>query len=111
MDIEPTTLVGTLSIGQKQMVEIARSISYDSKFIIMDEPTASLSHHESTTLMRVINRLKQQNIGIVYITHRLDEIFEIADHVTVLRDGETVDSRPSRKWTAISSSARWSTEN
>jgi ABC-type sugar transport system ATPase subunit len=94
MDIEPTTLVGRLSIGQKQMVEIARSISYDSKIIIMDEPTASLSHHESTTLMRVINRLKQQNIGIVYITHRLDEIFEIADHVTVLRDGETVDSRP-----------------
>ena len=94
IDIEPTTPVARLSIGQKQMIEIARAISYDSRIIIMDEPTASLSHHESTTLMRVIDRLRLQNIGIVYITHRLEEIFQIADHVTVLRDGETVDSRP-----------------
>ncbi|MFP5078513.1 sugar ABC transporter ATP-binding protein [Rhizobium sp. YIM 134829] len=94
MTIEPGTRVGSLSIGQKQMVEIARAISYRSKLIIMDEPTASLSHHEATTLMRVVRKLAAQQIGIVYISHRLDEIFEIADRVTVLRDGQTVDTRP-----------------
>ena len=94
IDIDPKTPMSKLSIGQKQMIEIARAISYESKIIIMDEPTASLSHHESTTLLRVIRKLRDQNIGIVYITHRLEEIFQIADHVTVLRDGKTVDSRP-----------------
>lgn len=94
INIDPATPMSKLSIGQKQMIEIARAISYESKIIIMDEPTASLSHHESTTLLRVIKQLKAQNIGIVYITHRLEEIFHIADHVTVLRDGKTVDSRP-----------------
>ncbi|QXZ81428.1 sugar ABC transporter ATP-binding protein [Rhizobium sp. L51/94] len=94
MTIEPTTRVGNLSIGQKQMVEIARAISYRSKLIIMDEPTASLSHHEASTLMRIVRKLVAQQIGIVYISHRMDEIFEIADRVTVLRDGQTVDTRP-----------------
>ena len=94
MNLDPTRLVGGLSIGQKQMVEIARAISYRSKLIIMDEPTASLSHHESSTLLRMVRKLAAQNIGVVYISHRLDEIFEIGDRVTVLRDGMTVDSRP-----------------
>ncbi|OIP87954.1 MAG: D-xylose ABC transporter ATP-binding protein [Rhodobacterales bacterium CG2_30_65_12] len=94
MNIRPTAQVGRLSIGQKQMVEIARAISYQSRLIIMDEPTASLSHHEANTLIRIVKRLAAQNIGIVYISHRLDEIFEIADRVTVLRDGVTVDSAP-----------------
>jgi ribose transport system ATP-binding protein len=94
MNLDPTRMVGELSIGQKQMVEIARAISYRSKLIIMDEPTASLSHHEATTLMRMVKNLASQNIGVVYISHRLDEIFEIGDRVTVLRDGMTVDSRP-----------------
>ncbi len=94
MNLDPSRMVGGLSIGQKQMVEIARAISYRSKLIIMDEPTASLSHHEATTLMRMVKKLAAQNIGVVYISHRLDEIFEIGDRVTVLRDGMTVDSRP-----------------
>jgi ribose transport system ATP-binding protein len=94
MDVSPSTRVDRLSIGQKQMVEIARAISYKSRLIIMDEPTASLSHHETTTLIRIVKRLAAQNIGIVYISHRLDEIFELADRVTVLRDGVTVDSAP-----------------
>ncbi len=94
MDVDPTTPVAQLSIGQKQMIEIAKAISYRSKIIIMDEPTASLSHHEAVTLMSLIRKLRQQGIGIVYITHRLDEIFEIADRVTILRDGSTVDSLP-----------------
>ncbi len=94
MDMAPTTPVAQLSIGQKQMIEIAKAISYHSKIIIMDEPTASLSHHEAVTLIGLIRKLRQQGIGIVYITHRLDEIFEIADRVSILRDGSTVDSLP-----------------
>jgi len=92
MNVEPTTQVAQLSIGQKQMIEIAKAISYRSRIIIMDEPTASLSHHEAVTLIGLIRKLRDQGIGIVYITHRLDEIFEIADRVTILRDGSTVDS-------------------
>ena len=94
MAIDPTTPVAQLSIGQKQMIEIAKAIAYRSKVIIMDEPTASLSHHETVTLLGLIRQLRDQGIGIVYITHRLDEIFEIADRVTILRDGATVDSLP-----------------
>ena len=94
MNLDPGRMFGGLSIRQKQMVEIARAISYRSKLIIMDEPTASLSHHEATTLMRMVKKLAAQNVGVVYISHQLDEIFEIGDGVTVLRDGMTVDSRP-----------------
>ena len=94
MDIAPTASVAKLSIGQKQMIEIAKAISYNSKIIVMDEPTASLSHHETVTLLRIIRGLRERNVGIVYITHRLDEIFEVADRVTILRDGSTIDSLP-----------------
>jgi ribose transport system ATP-binding protein len=94
IDIAPTTRVSRLSIGQKQMIEIAKAISYDSKIIIMDEPTASLSHHETVALLGIIRGLREKNVGIVYITHRLDEIFEVADQVTILRDGSTIDSLP-----------------
>jgi len=94
MDIAPTASVAKLSIGQKQMIEIAKAISYNSKIIVMDEPTASLSHHETVTLLRIIRGLRERDVGIVYITHRLDEIFEVADQVTILRDGSTIDSLP-----------------
>ena len=92
--IEPTDLVSELSIGHKQMIEIAKAISYNFKIIVMDEPTSSLSHHETETLMEQIKLLRERNVGIVYISHRLEEIFEIADRVTVLRDGATVASLP-----------------
>ncbi len=92
MNIDPSTLVSELSIGQQQMIEIAKAISYDSKLIVMDEPTASLSHHETRTLLDLVKELKKQNIAIVYISHRLEEIFEISDRITVLRDGQTVTS-------------------
>ncbi|APR35622.1 sugar ABC transporter ATP-binding protein [Paraburkholderia sp. SOS3] len=102
MALDPRTPVSELSVGQKQMVEIAKAISCDSKIIIMDEPTASLSHHETRILLDLIKRLRTQNIGIVYISHRLDELFELADRVTVLRDGSTVGSAPiaevTREW-------------
>jgi ribose transport system ATP-binding protein len=102
MRIDPREEVSRLSVGQKQMVEIAKAISCDSKIIIMDEPTASLSHHETRILLELIKRLRKQNIGIVYISHRLEELFELADRVTVLRDGATVGTAPmaevTREW-------------
>ncbi len=94
LEIPPTTPVSALSIGHRQMIEIAKAISTNAKIIIMDEPTASLGQHETTTLLTLIRKLKDRGIGIVYISHRLDEIFEIADRVTVLRDGATVASMP-----------------
>ena len=90
MDIDPKAYVSNLSIGQQQMIEIAKAISYNSQIIIMDEPTASLSYKETRTLINLIAELKKKGIGIIYISHRLEEIFEIADRVTVLRDGQSV---------------------
>ncbi|AME25995.1 MULTISPECIES: sugar ABC transporter ATP-binding protein [Burkholderiaceae] len=94
LDVDPSTRVSELSVGQQQMVEIAKALAYQSKVIIMDEPTASLSHHETRTLLQLIKRLRERDIAVVYISHRLEEIFELADHVTVLRDGRTVDTSP-----------------
>lgn len=90
MNIDPSTSVSELSVGQQQMIEIAKAISYNSKVIVMDEPSASLSHQETRTLLELVKQLKKQNIAIVYISHRLEEVFEISDRITVLRDGETV---------------------
>jgi ribose transport system ATP-binding protein len=94
LDVDPSTRVSELSVGQQQMVEIAKALAHQSKVIIMDEPTASLSHHETRTLLQLIKRLRERDIAVVYISHRLEEIFELADHVTVLRDGRTVDTSP-----------------
>jgi ribose transport system ATP-binding protein len=94
LDLDPSARVSELSVGQQQMIEIAKALAYQSKVIIMDEPTASLSHHETRTLLGLIKRLRDRKIAVVYISHRLEEIFELADHVTVLRDGRTVDTSP-----------------
>ncbi len=83
-------LVGTLSIAQRQMVEIAKATSRRSRVIAMDEPSATLTAHELENLWRLIRQLKSQGIGIVYISHRMEEVFQIADSVTILRDGRSV---------------------
>ena len=84
----------SLTVAQQQIVEIAKTLSQDARIIVMDEPSAALSPRETKGLFRVIDELKSQDIGIIYISHRLDEIFEIADRVTFLRDGEHIDTRP-----------------
>ncbi len=84
------TLLGELSLGEQQMVEIAKALSFESKVIIMDEPTDALTDTETESLFKVINELRDQGCGIVYISHRLKEIFEICDDVTVLRDGKFI---------------------
>jgi ribose transport system ATP-binding protein len=94
MDVDPATRVSELSVGQRQMIEIAKALSAQSKIIVMDEPTASLSHHETSVLVGLVKRLRERGIAVVYISHRLEEIFELADRVTVLRDGRTVSTMP-----------------
>lgn len=86
----PKTLLGELSLGEQQMVEIAKALSFESKVIIMDEPTDALTDKETDFLFKVINELRDQGCGIVYISHRLKEIFEICDDITVLRDGKFI---------------------
>ncbi len=87
LDISPITLTSTLSIGQQQMVEIAKAISVDARVLIMDEPTSSLSHRETEALFAVVRDLKRRGVSILYISHRLGEVKELADRVVVLRDG------------------------
>ena len=88
LDLSPHQLVGDLSIGQQQMIEIGKALSQSARLIIMDEPTSSLTHHETRRLFSLIRELKGQDVCIVYISHRLMEVNEIADRVIVLRDGQ-----------------------
>ena len=93
-DIEPHRPVATLGVAAQQMVEIARALSKDARFILMDEPTASLAAHETDVLFERIAALKKQGVGIVYISHRLEELHRIADRIGVLRDGALVYTGP-----------------
>lgn len=88
--ISPTTLVGNLTTAQQQMVEIAKALSLNARIIVMDEPTSSLSDKEAGKLFDFIKSLKEKNISIIYISHKLEEIFKICDSITVIRDGEYV---------------------
>ncbi len=91
--IDPETHAGDLTMPQQQLVEIARALGANARILIMDEPTASLSDEETQHLFRVIRELRAQGVGIIYISHRLDELPVIADRVTVLRDGTTIETR------------------
>ncbi len=90
--IDPDAVAGTLSMPEQQLVEIARALGAKARFVILDEPTASLTTREVEKLFDVIRRLRAQNVGLIYISHRLDELFEIADRVTVLRDGSVIET-------------------
>jgi ribose transport system ATP-binding protein len=92
--IHPQQKVSTLSVAQKQIVEIAKAAATDSDVIIMDEPTAAITEGETERLFSIIQKLREQNVTVIYISHRLREIFEIGDYVTVLRDGQHVDTKP-----------------
>jgi len=94
MDINPRIQVGTLGVGQQQMVEVAKALHQDADLIIMDEPTAALSLNEIRDLFDIIQELKQKNIAVIYISHHLDEAFEVCDRITVLRDGEHISTQP-----------------
>lgn len=90
ININPSVKLGTLTVGKQQMVEIAKAISHDSKLLILDEPTAALTQPEVEDLFSIMNDLRAKGIGMIYISHRMDEINRISDRVTVMRDGEYV---------------------
>ncbi len=92
--ISPRQLVGSLSVAKKQIVEIAKAVATESDIIIMDEPTAAISEGEIARLFKIIKALREKNVTVIYISHRLDEIFELGDYVTVMRDGRHIDTRP-----------------
>jgi ribose transport system ATP-binding protein len=92
--INPRQKVSTLSVAQKQIVEIAKAVATESEIIIMDEPTAAISESETVNLFNIIRRLRENNVTVIYISHRLDEIFELGDYVTVLRDGGHITTQP-----------------
>lgn len=94
INIDPTTVMKTLSVANTQMVEIAKAISYDASLIIMDEPTSAITEREVAHLFRMISTLKQKGVAIIYITHKMDEVFQIADDVTVFRDGKHISTLP-----------------
>jgi ribose transport system ATP-binding protein len=102
--IDPRTIVGGLTVARQQMVEIAKALSFNSRVLIMDEPTAALNNAEIAELFTVIRELKSRGVGIIYISHKMDELKQIADRVTVLRDGEyvgTVDAATTSMATII----------
>ena len=88
--IKPTQLVEELSVSEQQIVEIAKVVSEECRIIIFDEPTSSLNEEEACQLFKIIEELKEKGVGIYYISHKLSEIFEICDRITILRDGEYI---------------------
>ncbi|MFO1350647.1 MAG: sugar ABC transporter ATP-binding protein [Gammaproteobacteria bacterium] len=92
-DLEVTRRVGALSVGNRQRVEIAKALSQNARILIMDEPTAALTEADVERLFAIVRRLRERGVGVVYITHRLEEVFALADRVTVLRDGEYVGTQ------------------
>ncbi|MGM0438601.1 MAG: sugar ABC transporter ATP-binding protein [Bacillota bacterium] len=93
MDIEPRTKLGDLTVGKQQMVEIAKAISLDTRILVFDEPTSALTESEVKELFRVINELRVSGVSIIYISHKMEEIEELADSVVVLRDGATIGDK------------------
>jgi len=92
--INPRMLVSSLSVARKQIVEIAKAVATESDIIIMDEPTAALSEGEIARLFAIVRGLRDRNVTVIYISHRLDEIFELGDYVTVMRDGRHIETKP-----------------
>lgn len=87
LELPACTIVGSLSVAQQQMVEIAKALSLKANILVMDEPTSSLTEKEVQVLFQIVNRLKKEGVGIIYISHRMSELFEITDRITVMRDG------------------------
>ena len=97
-DIDPSVIVDTLGVAQQQMVEIAKAHRQNARILVMDEPTAALSDRETELLFALIAKLKADGVSIVYISHRMAEVFALGDRITVLRDGRRIDGvRPGRR--------------
>lgn len=94
INVNPKEIIGNLSVSQRQMVEIAKAVSYNAKILVLDEPTSSLTENEVEHLFRIIEKLTAQGVGIIYISHKMDEILRISHDVTIMRDGQWVATRP-----------------
>ena len=92
--ISTKALMNTLSVAETQMIEIVKAASFDARILIMDEPTSALSDHEIDKLFEIVKMLRDQGVGIIYISHKMDEIWRVGDRITVLRDGRYIDTRP-----------------
>ena len=92
VDVDPARIIGTLSVAQRQMVEIAKAVSYDAKILVLDEPTSSLADREVAHLFRIIKKLRERGCGIIYISHKMDEILAVSDEVSVMRDGKYIST-------------------
>ncbi len=99
LPINPKTLVGSLGIGSQQLVEIAKALSQNAKILVLDEPTAALTESEVETLFDILRKLKARGVGMIYISHKLGEVFEMSDRITVLRDGQTVGTQDAKDLT------------
>ncbi len=99
LDIDPRTPVRSLGIGQQQLVEIAKALSHNARILILDEPTAALTDSEVETLFGILRKLRSRGVGMIYISHKLGEVFRISDRITVLRDGRTVGTKNTAGWT------------
>ena len=99
LDVDPAAQAGSLSAAKLQMMEIARAVSTNARIIIMDEPTSSLTDRETEHLFKIINRLRKQNIAIIYISHKMEEILQIADEVSIMRDGHYIGTWPASELT------------
>ena len=99
IDVDPKRIMSTMPVSQSQMVEIAKAVSYNSKVIVFDEPTSSLTEQEVEHLFEIINMLRDRGCGIIYISHKMAEILRISDEVTIMRDGQYVATRPSSELT------------
>lgn len=97
IDIDPRAKMRTLSVAEMQLVEIVKAISLNSRIIVMDEPTSAITEKEATVLFAQIERLKKQGVAIIYISHKMDEIFQISDTITVLRDGQWIGTKPAKE--------------
>ena len=94
IDVDPHRIMSTMPVSQRQMVEIAKAVSYNSKVIVFDEPTSSLTEEEVEHLFRIINMLRDRGVGIIYISHKMAEIKRISDYITIMRDGQWVATEP-----------------
>jgi D-xylose transport system ATP-binding protein len=99
LPIDPRTPVGNLGIGQQQLVEIAKALSQNARILVLDEPTAALTEAEVETLFTILEKLKARGVGMIYISHKLDEVFRMSDRITVLRDGKTVGTNATKDLT------------
>ena len=99
IDVDPKQIIGELSVSKRQMVEIAKAVSYNARILVLDEPTSSLTEDEVDHLFRIMNQLTSEGVGIIYISHKMDEILRISNEVTIMRDGQWIATKDAKELT------------